>query len=186
MKYFTPERYLRLGNLDNRKAFLAAQEDWENALRKYRARLRQIRTRLPAGLRRLLESVYLHDARVLGMWLVDRQRFTISLQPESDPSRLVLFAYSLVKLPQVHRAALPASACSTPVTWLYDEVDIAPPTGGQGVDARPGRTFRHNILLSNGWEIRLRFHRVAVTRAAALIPAAPGGCDLEALVPRSA
>jgi hypothetical protein len=186
MKYFTPERYLRLGNLDDRKAFLAAHADWERALSKYQARLRQIRTRLPAGLRRLLQSVYLHDARVLGMWLAGRQRFTISLQPESDPSRLVVFAYSLVGLPRVDPAALPAFACSTPVTWLYDEADIARPAGGNGANARQRRIFRHNILLSNGWEIGLRFHRVTVTRPVALIPAGPGGTDLEALVPRSA
>src|SRR5438132_2699130 len=32
--------------------------------------------------------------------------------------------------------------------------------------------FRHNILLSNGWEITLRFRNVSVTRPVALLPGA--------------
>ena len=65
MKYFTPERYLRLGNLTDKQAFLAAQRDWEQAVDGYKGQLRRIRKKLPAGLARLLDSVYLHDARVL-------------------------------------------------------------------------------------------------------------------------
>jgi hypothetical protein len=32
MNYLTPERYLRLGNLDDERAFLDAQQQWEDAL----------------------------------------------------------------------------------------------------------------------------------------------------------
>jgi hypothetical protein len=47
-------------------------------------------------------------------------------------------------------------------------------------------TFTHDILLSNGWEVRLRFRSMNVTRPAALLPAAPRECDGHATVARSA
>jgi hypothetical protein len=180
MKYFTPERYLRLGNLEDKQAFLAAQQDWEQAVTKYATQLRRIQEQLPAGLRRLVDSVYLHDARVLGMWLGRVSRFTISLQPESDPSRLVVLTYSLLEPPGVNKRALPPESCSEPVAWLYDELDI------QSATKKRLRVFVHSILLSNGWEIRLRFRDVTVTRPMSFIPGDPGESDLQAIVSRSA
>jgi hypothetical protein len=35
MKCLTPERYLRLGDLDDRVAFLAAHKQWEKAIWSY-------------------------------------------------------------------------------------------------------------------------------------------------------
>jgi hypothetical protein len=75
MKYFTPERYLRLANLTDEQAFLAAQRDWEQAVDGYKDQLRRIRKKLPTGLARLVDSVYLHDARVLDMWQGRPQSF---------------------------------------------------------------------------------------------------------------
>ena len=49
-------------------------EAWEQAVQGYKDHLRQIRDDLPAGLRQLVESVYLHDARVLNMWPGRRSR----------------------------------------------------------------------------------------------------------------
>jgi hypothetical protein len=42
MKHLTPERYLRLGDLGSEQAFLAAQQDWEDALTAYRADLERV------------------------------------------------------------------------------------------------------------------------------------------------
>src|SRR5438067_9626706 len=39
MTYFTPERYLRLGNLSDEQAFLAAHEAWEQAVQGYKDHL---------------------------------------------------------------------------------------------------------------------------------------------------
>src|SRR5262249_18466521 len=114
MRYFTPARYLRLGNLEDERAFLAAQEDWERAIAGYKAHLQRIRDQLPAGLRRLVETVYLHDARVLDVHQGKRSRFTITLQPESTPSQRVVLVYSLVEPPEIDHAALPESARSEP------------------------------------------------------------------------
>jgi hypothetical protein len=157
MKYFTPERYLRLGNLDDRQAFLAAHEDWERAIEAYKAHRRKIAAKLPPGLRPL-QTIYLHDARVLDVWQGAVSRFTITLQPESIPSKLVVLVYSLVEAPTIVRDVLPLDNRSEPVAWLYDELDVE------------GTNCLHNILLSNGWELRLRFRKATVLRPVSLIP----------------
>jgi hypothetical protein len=164
MKFFTPARYLRLGNLDDREAFLAAQREWESAIAHYKQHLTRIGAELPTGLQRLVETVYLHDARVLDMWWGGKTRFTITVHPESDPSRLVVLAYSLVAPPEVTPGALPDAVRSEPAAWLYDELDVA---GGSGPE---GRMFSHDILLSDGREVRLRFRNVVVTRPVPFVP----------------
>jgi hypothetical protein len=167
MKFFTPERYLRLGNLADERTFLAAQEDWEQAVQRYRDHLGRVGKALPARLRRLVGTVCLHDARVLDMWQDGGRRLTVTLLPESEPARLVVLAYSLAGPPRVERGVLPPERCSEPVAWLYDELGVSRTTDGKT------RTFTHDILLSNGWEMRLRFHRVGVSRPHALLPAEP-------------
>src|SRR5688572_18695605 len=131
MKHFTPERYLRLGNLNEEREFLAAQEQWEEAIAGYRAQLQRIRKELPRGLRQLVESVYLHDARVLSMHQKE-ENFVVTLQPESDPHRLVVLGYSLVEEPLVKMNQLPEDRCRTPIQWLYDELDLDRPEGPRG------------------------------------------------------
>src|SRR5690242_13872707 len=100
MRYFTTDRYLRLGTPDDEQAFLAAQQEWENALTGYREHLQRIRKELPRSLRQLVASVSLHDARVLSMHQREDQ-FVTTLQPETDPQRLVVLGYSLVEEPTV-------------------------------------------------------------------------------------
>jgi hypothetical protein len=118
--------------------------------------------------------VYLHDARVLSM----HQREDVlvaTLQPESDPGRLVVLGYSLVEEPLVKQNQLPEDYCRTPIQWLYDEVDLDRPEGPRGLPAPADRpTFRHDILLSNGWEVALRFRAVWVHRPIQVIPVVPG------------
>ena len=163
MKYLTPERLIRLDDLTNESAFLAATEAWEDGLTRYRAHLQRIEARLPNGLRRLIETVYLHDAALLEMSRGRRTRFTITLHPESDPPRLVTLEYSLVEVPTINENALPEPLRSSPVCWLYDELDVEETQGET--------TFCHHILLSNGWEVCLRFRKVVVHRPYSLIPA---------------
>lgn len=169
MKYFTPERYLQLGKLDDREALLAAHEDWERAIDGYKQRLLQIRHELPADLQQLIGRVYLHDAQILDMWFGGRSQFTITLHPESDPSRLIVLAYSLVEVPTVVQDVLPESVRSMPVAWLYDEFDL----GEEVQQDKP--TFTHNIMLSDGREIQLHFRNATVKRPVPLVPAAPNG-----------
>jgi len=178
MKYFTPERYLRLGNLDDENAFLSANRDWESALARYRKHLLRIRNEIPGGLRRLIESVYLHDATVVDMCQGPASRLTITLQPEAQPTRRVVLSYSLLEPPAVRLAVLPARACSQPTAWLYDEIDVAKAkSNGRSRGKSPARVFRHDILLSNGSEIRLRFRDVTVTRPVPLVLGPPGDSE---------
>jgi hypothetical protein len=173
MKYFTPERYLSLGNLDDEQRFLAAQQQWEEAIAGYRAQLQRIRKELPRGLWRLIESVYLHDARVLTMHQID-QAFFIILQPLSAPAHLIVLGYDLVEEPMIEQHVLPPERCREPIEWLYDELDLDRPEGPRGLPAPPGNpTIRHDILLSNGWEVRLRFRSAWVKRPLRVIPVIP-------------
>ena len=136
----------------------------KGALLRYEEHLARIRAELPVALRRMVETVYLHDARVLAMSWGGKSRFIITWQPESDPSRLVVLAYSLVAPPQVNEGALPDATRSEPAAWLYDELDAADSTGAQG------RVFSHDILLSDGREVQLRFRNVIVTHPMPLVP----------------
>jgi hypothetical protein len=186
MKYFTAERYLNLGNLDDEQKFLAAQQEWEQAIADYRDQLQRIRKELPRSLWQLVESVYLHDARVLTMHQSD-QDFFITLQPLAPPEHLVVLGYSLVEEPIIEQNVLPPERCREPIEWLYDELDLDRPEGPRGLPAPPGKpTIRHNILLSNGWEVRLHFRSAWVKRPIRVIPVVPKPSDHEAVGPRSA
>lgn len=183
MKYFTPERYLALGNLHDERVFLAAQQEWETAITGYRDHLDQIRKKLPRSLRQIVTSVYLHDARVLS--ISQGEWFVITLQPTTDPERLVTLYYELVEEPEVRQGVLPADRCREPVEWLYDELDLDRPEAPRGLAAPSGPpTFRHSILLSNGWEVQLRFRAAGAKRPVRVFPARPEGSDRTKLAPR--
>lgn len=167
MKYFTPERLMRLQERTDEKKFSADLEDWEQTVDDYREHLAQIRGKLPAELVALLESVHLHDAHVLDMWWDGGDQFTVTMHPESNPSRLVVVNYSLVDKPIIVGESLPVSLRSQPVAWLYDELHIA------GVDSDAGPRFAHHILLSDGREVLLHFRDASVKRAFPFVPVMP-------------
>jgi hypothetical protein len=192
MKYFTPERYLRLDSLEEREAFLAAHEEWEEALTRYREQLQRIRKELPASSRSLrafalsIRSVYLHDARVLAMHQ-SGEDFSITLQPPSDPKRLAILSYKLVEEPIIEQDVLPPNRRQEPTLWLYDELDLDEPKSLHSLPGALGKpTIRHNILLSNGWEVILRFRSAWVKRPLRVIPLGPEPSDRQPAGSRSA
>jgi hypothetical protein len=192
MKYFTPERYLRLDSVEEREAFLAAQEAWEEALSGYREQLQRIRNALPPSSRSLrafvlsVHSVYLHDARVLTMQQ-SGEDFIITLQPPSDAERLTVLAYKLVGGPIIQQNVLPPERCQEPIQWLYDELDFDEPNSPRSLPGPSGKaTIRHNILLSNGWEVSLCFRWARVKRPLRVIPVPSKPCDRQAVGSRSA
>jgi hypothetical protein len=186
MKYFTIERYLNLGNVADEQQFLAAQEQWELAIDGYRAQLLRIRKELPRSLRQLVETVYLHDARVLIMHQSD-QDFFITLQPPSLPGHLIVLRYSLVEEPMIEQHVLPPERCREPIEWLYDELDLDRPEGPRGLPTAANKpTFRHEILLSNGWQVRLRFRSAVVKRPVQILPVATPTSDDKTVGLRSA
>lgn len=169
MKYFTPERHDRLGDLTDRAAFLAALDEWETANADYAAHVESIRTKLPAELLGLYKQVNLHDARVLSLHQQD-DRLVMTLEPERDPSRLVVLTYSLVEEPRV-RVTSPDDQGNSWVLYLYDELDLDGMTASPATPDEERPIIRHDILLSNGWELSIRFRGVHVTRPLRLLPA---------------
>jgi hypothetical protein len=179
MKYFTPERYIRLQDVSDERSTRAAIDDWEIATLQYSLHLQTILGDLPKTIRSFAQSGSLHDAEVLAMWQKQPTRLKIVVQPEIDPAHVLVLGYALAEAPRVNPAALPEPFRTAPPTWLYDEIGIAK----QG--KKP--IFTHNILLSNGWEMELRFHRMTVARNAALVPGQPEGRPaVQGAMPRSA
>ncbi len=194
MKYFTPQLFLRLQDCPDQEAFRAVNAEWEEAVRQYGAQLEEMTPRLPPELRHLVKWGSLHDARVLEIGTAPR-RLTLVLLDERC-SRLVSLSYSLVDAPMIDRTALSPEHQSMPVQWLYDEIerdtemlynarlriqDRASALVGAGTGEDGWRPiYLHSILLSNGWEIRLRFHRLNATRTTCLLHAAEEGSRPEA------
>jgi len=167
VKFFTSQRLVRLQDRSNKGKFAAALEDWERAAHAYRQHLLRVRHELPGELQQLIDAIPLHDARVLDMWWGGRTHFTITLQPESDPLRLVVLTYSLMEPPAIQQDVLPESIRSEPIAWLYDELDLGTNA------ARRTQAFLHRILLSDGREVDLHFRKVTVKKPIPVVPASP-------------
>jgi hypothetical protein len=189
MKYFTPEMFIHLQECESAAGFRAVNAKWEHAAQQYAAQLQEITPRLKGGLRRFVRQGSLHDARVLDIGATER-RATLVVQEEAV-SRLLSLTYALVDAPVIDRNALPDEHRTPETLWLYDEIDVDAEmlfnpklriqgkatalsvSVGVGEEWKP--IFLHSILLSNGWEIRLRFHRLADMRTTSLLRTnAPG------------
>jgi hypothetical protein len=147
VKYFTPDLITRFGSPDDRVAD-AADAEWERAIRRYHRRLAKIRDALPPGWRRLRDArLALHDARVLVMG-EERDTFLIVLELPSAQD-LVVLTFSLGGEPVIDQAALQGEPTTGPACWLYEEFDL---------DRKQGCLFE--VLLSNGWSVRLPFRNL--------------------------
>jgi hypothetical protein len=145
MRYFTPELYVR-GQSEDASVLDEVERAWEDNLQRYAAHLRGIRPELPAGLVELLDRFDLHDADLLGL---GRREMTLIAVVQPDPAiATLLLTYTLTGEPFLDRDALPAQLRSRQAQWLYDEVDLVRGEAPQ---------FEQSILLSNGWEVRVRF-----------------------------
>jgi hypothetical protein len=145
MKYFTPELYQRLQSLDDDRAD-AADDDWEEAIKRYRRRLAKMLPALPEGVQRFRKDrVCLHDAR---LWSIGRQgdTFVMVLQPEPPAQTMVVLTFTLDGEPVIDKAAVPDHQNSDWVEWMYEEWD-----------GDRHRRCWFEVLLSNGWSVRLPF-----------------------------
>ena len=200
MKYFTPELFVKLQECEDQSAFRAVNASWEDAIRRYRERLGEIRTGPKDGVRDFSRRKSLHDAHVVDIGVYE-MRLTIVLK-ETTGAGLVSLTYSLVDSPSIDRAAIPEQHQSSPTSWLYDEIDrdeemifdprlrlLAKTPGlpeGNNGQPRWKPIFHHSILLSNGWEIRVRFHRLAVARTTSLFRSTEFSAGAEETLTRSA
>ena len=184
MKYFTPELFVKLQNCESPAEFRAVNALWELAALQYGNHLQELAPRLEGALRRFVSHGSLHDARVLDIGSTER-RVTLVVQEQLAP-RLLSLTYSLVDAAVIDRNAFPGEHRTPHALWLYDELEVdqemlfnpklrmqekATAVAGSAVCEEWKPIFRHSILLSNGWEVRLRFHRLAAIRTTSLLRA---------------
>lgn len=176
MKYFTPNLIDRAGSLDDDVAY-AADKEWELALVRYQQRLEKILKALPESVRRFeARQVCLHDSKVVSM---GRQGdlFLMVLELEPPAQRIAVLTFTLVAEPEINPRVLPGGPDSTSAEWLYEEWDL---------DRRKRYSFE--VLLSNGWSVKLRFSAFDFQIVQKILPTVNGqpAQSANATVPRSA
>ena len=144
MKYFTAELLEQFRSQDDRLAE-AATDEWEKRADAYAAYLRSVRAQLPARLGELLDNYYLHDAEIVCAASLEGE-YQVNLKLATPPHTSLLLAYKSVDTlevlpPKANPPGPPA------VAWLYDELEVETDKA----------VFKHSILLTNGWELRISF-----------------------------
>jgi hypothetical protein len=137
--------------------------DWETAVERYDAYLRDIRPELPEAVRQLLDGFYLHDAKVLSMGQRG-ERFVITLRLDVPPNEILSIVYHLAGPPGTRKERFPwrSDENVTPL-WLYEELELE----GDG----KGQRYIHRIVFDNGWELELPFRDVELSTVYPLFPA---------------
>jgi len=145
MKFFTADLIEKLNSRDDDVA-LPAHDEWERAIVRSDRRWKKIKQFFPKEVQRFdEESVCLHDAYVLGMGQVGN-RFLFILQLEPPSRALVILTFTLDGGPVIDEQALADHPAIDRPLWMYEEFDI---------DRQKKLTF--SVLLTNGWEVKLRF-----------------------------
>jgi hypothetical protein len=142
MKYFTPEIIIRGNSLDD-SVVEGVEEDWEQAIKRYNRRWTKIKTTFPKEVRRF--DVCLHDADVLSM---GRQgdEFVMVVHKEPPSQEMVVLLFTLDGEPEIDPDALPGRNHASYGHWMYEEFDL---------DRQ--KKCRFEVLLSNGWLLKLPF-----------------------------
>jgi hypothetical protein len=161
MKYMTYDLLVRTQSADEEVAE-AALTEWEQACENYKRHVEEIRCKLPKPVQALLDSFYLHDAKLntFGMDkdVEDESLVFIDLQLDSPRTQGLRLQYRLGgKIKAVFHAWHPEAKAQ--LLWLYDEIDAVEvdlPEGGRVA------VFTHSILLSEGLELQLPFFSLAL------------------------
>ena len=134
-------------------------------------------TRRRPEVRRFEETkACLHDAVLLHM-AQEADRFVMILESEPPTRNLVILTFTLTSDPIIDANALPKEQRSARAVWLYEEFVV---------DRRKRCCFE--VLLSNGWSVKLRFREFQFLVAQRLVPATNerGGRAQRAAITRSA
>jgi hypothetical protein len=162
MQFFTPELYMRFNSSDDDVAN-EADEEWENALLKYRKHLDAIRARMSSHVSKLA-GLCLHDALLLAFEQVEEPLIAI-LSVEMD-GMIVSLIYHLSDRVRVHQPIKDWSFSKLRVHWLYDEIDTA---------SGKHTSFMHRILLSDGRVLEIPFTSVVTHDISPISPSKNGG-----------
>jgi len=164
MRYLKPELLTRCRSLDDEVAEAAANE-WDQAIARYNARLATLRPLLPTGVQAVLDHFSLHDGRVLGISLARRKTWLsllVRLEGTSvRPGPVLELKYILAK--GLKRAAFAIMRHGGAEQGSQDrgriQYDEFGKVGGVGVGV-----FSHSLLLTGGFELRIRFTNLRVRR----------------------
>src|SRR5262249_45768621 len=145
MKYFTPELYNR-GNSDNDDEVDGVEYEWDRRIERYHRRWRKIKAAFPEGVRRFeKDHICLHDAEVFSIGR-DGNTLVMLLKTEPPACEPVVLTFTLTEEPVITTGTITKSHEGRPIFWLYEEWDI---------DRQKRMTFE--VLLSNGWVVKLYF-----------------------------
>ena len=174
MKFFTPDLLKRFSSQDEDVA-LAAHAELEQRSEAYSRHLGEIEAKLPQRFRDLLDQFYLHDARIIShppLMMTDleclehalrvelplRRRtfgeeghtrsYWVPLQLDTPPREILILQYRSVQLEDAELHESLFEECPY-LEWQHDEVDM--------VQIGASTEFRHSILFTRGFELRLRF-----------------------------
>lgn len=86
--------------------------------------------------------------------------FVMVLEMEPPARDLVILTFALVGEPEIDQEALPGPRESNFITWMYEEWDV---------DRRKRCLFE--VLLSNGWSVRLCFREFTFVILRPILPA---------------
>jgi hypothetical protein len=158
MKYFTPDLIQR-GNSRDDDVADAASEEWERAIVRSERRWKKIRSAFPAAVQQFNDDqICLHDAEVLSIGQ-EGDRFVIVVEPEPPARTVVLLTYTLDGEPVIDPTALPDREGVSRPLWMYEEWDL---------DRQKRCLFE--VLLTNGWSVKLRFRDFQYLIAQRLFP----------------
>ncbi|WP_164104214.1 hypothetical protein [Candidatus Laterigemmans baculatus] len=154
MKFFTPKIYLGFNSDDPDEADKADRQ-WEKALGSYRKHLTEIGSQLPASVRELAETLDLHDADYLGLSLphIPESEGPLAMLAMRRDATMTLLLYFLAEEPLIQPVKESWPFSHERVHWLYDEFSVA-----------PGGIPQHEVLLSSGRIITLRFHDLQIIK----------------------
>jgi hypothetical protein len=149
MKYFTPELYLQFNSPDPSLAE-TAQQAWEDAVERYHQHIAEIGPRMTASARQVVNSLCLHDAEYVGIELtfLPEQNGKLAIVMVHQGKMAVFLVYMLLQEPLIEEFA-PWPFSKEHVHWLYDEFDV-----------QSGGGYQHQVLLSDGRVVTLRFRDI--------------------------
>jgi hypothetical protein len=169
VKYFTAPLLALCRSSDPDLAEAAAVK-WQQRCAAYRKRFAVIHDQLPRGVRRLVRSTTLHDARLLTVNVAELRgepnlllSFQLALGNGQEGVQLRYAGFEQFSV-LLHE---PGAAADTELFALYDEFDLT-----------ANGTATHAILMTAGVEIRVRFKRLFVMGLTRVVAPGRGQADI--------
>jgi hypothetical protein len=158
MKYLKHTLLEQSRSLDDGAAE-AACDEWDRAIAHYNTALAAIRPQFPAAVRTILDRFSLHDAKVLTYFLTKR-KLSLLVQLEGNsarPGKMLEMKYTVAK------GGLRIVKHGKDDEWPKDRGRIQDDEFDKAANT-PEAVFTHFILLTGGYELRIRFTDLCLRR----------------------